>query len=282
MFGHEPPFPLTYEWISLKGEGAMSSSTGVTIGPMDVLELVPSEILRYFIARSKPSKHLEFNTGELLLNLADEYERTCFSIVDSKDENLENLSKRQRVLKEEAEGSIRYSKIHDDSELDDSFKVPFRHLSMLVQIRSNDEDVYSALEKGGYIATAKKPSAKLSEKLSKIRNWIESEHFPDNLRININSSIDWELINNYSFSKDYLSELLLSFQDLDEWRSLEISQAINSPAKKMGLNLGEVYSLLYLIILGEKSGPKLARLLEELEKESICNLISQVVNHKTS
>ena len=30
MFGHEPPFPLTYEWISLKGEGAMSSSSGVT------------------------------------------------------------------------------------------------------------------------------------------------------------------------------------------------------------------------------------------------------------
>ena len=41
----------------------MSSSSGVTIGPMDVLELVPSEILRYLIARSKPNKHLEFNTG---------------------------------------------------------------------------------------------------------------------------------------------------------------------------------------------------------------------------
>ncbi|CAI8256513.1 MAG: Lysine--tRNA ligase [Methanobacteriota archaeon] len=282
MFGHEPPFPLTYEWISLKGEGAMSSSTGVTIGPMDVLELVPSEILRYFIARSKPSKHLEFNTGELLLNLADEYERTCLSIVESKDENTETLSKRQRVLKEEAEGSIRYSKIDNDSEIDDSFKVPFRHLSMLVQIRSNDEDVYSALEKGGYISSAKKPSKKLSEKLSKIRNWIESDHFPDNLRININSLIDIDLIKDYSFSKDYLTELLISFQEINEWRSLEISQAINSPAKKMGLNLGEVYSLLYLIILGEKSGPKLARLLEELDKESICKLVSQAANHKTS
>ena len=92
MFGYEPPYPLTYEWISLKGVGAMSSSTGITIGPMDVLELVPSEILRYLIARSKPSKHLEFNTGELLLNLADEYERTCQSVNSPDEVNIEDLS----------------------------------------------------------------------------------------------------------------------------------------------------------------------------------------------
>ncbi|DAC14913.1 MAG TPA: lysine--tRNA ligase, partial [Candidatus Poseidoniales archaeon] len=33
LFGDEPPMPLTYEWISLRGQGAMSSSTGNTIGP---------------------------------------------------------------------------------------------------------------------------------------------------------------------------------------------------------------------------------------------------------
>ena len=34
LFGDNPPYPLVYEWISLKGQGAMSSSTGNTIGPL--------------------------------------------------------------------------------------------------------------------------------------------------------------------------------------------------------------------------------------------------------
>jgi len=278
MFGYEPPHPLTYEWISLKGEGAMSSSSGVTIGPMDVLKLVPSEILRYLIARSKPSKHLEFNTGDLLLNLADEYERTCQSVSEQNDVNLEELSKRQRVLKKEAEGSVIYSQIDLDTVIDESFKVPFRHLSMLAQIRSDDEDVFLALEKGGYIDSSKSPSKKLSEKLSKIRTWIESEHFPSDLRININTSVNADIIEKYKFSKEYLVELSIKLQELSEWDVLNISQAITLPAKKMNLNLGEVYSLLYIIILGDTSGPKLARLLQELDKERVCQLISQAAN----
>ena len=40
VLGEQPPYPTTYEWISLKGVGAMSSSTGVTIGPLEALELV--------------------------------------------------------------------------------------------------------------------------------------------------------------------------------------------------------------------------------------------------
>ena len=61
LFGHEPPAPLTYEWISLRGQGAMSSSSGNTIGPIEALRLVPPEILRFLIANSKPSKAIELS-----------------------------------------------------------------------------------------------------------------------------------------------------------------------------------------------------------------------------
>ena len=275
MFGHEPPFPLTYEWISLKGEGAMSSSSGVTIGPMDVLELVPSEILRYLIARSKPNKHLEFNTGDLLLNLADEYERVCQSVVDSKGESLDELTKRQRVLKEEAKGSVIYSQITSDSEIDESYKVPFRHLSMLAQIRANDSDVFNALEKSGYINSTKQ-NKKLKEKLSKIRCWIESEHFPFDLKININQSIDKKSLSDFDFKYEvYLLQVLQKFEEIIDWNSENISIAITKPAKELDLSLKNIFQLLYTIFLGKKSGPKLARLLQELDKELVCKLISE-------
>ena len=49
----------------------MSSSSGNTIGPMEALELVPPEILRFLIAQSKPNKAIEFDAGMSLVNLAD-------------------------------------------------------------------------------------------------------------------------------------------------------------------------------------------------------------------
>ena len=80
LFGHEPPAPLTYEWISLRGKGAMSSSSGNTVGPIEALRLVPPEILRFLVANSKPSKAIEFDTGMGLVNLADEYELSLIHI----------------------------------------------------------------------------------------------------------------------------------------------------------------------------------------------------------
>ena len=40
----------------------MSSSSGNTIGPIEALDLVPPEILRYIIARTKVKKHIDFDT----------------------------------------------------------------------------------------------------------------------------------------------------------------------------------------------------------------------------
>ena len=47
----------------------MSSSSGNTVGPIEALQLVPPEILRFLIANSKPSKAIEFDTGMGLVNL---------------------------------------------------------------------------------------------------------------------------------------------------------------------------------------------------------------------
>ena len=54
IFEYPAPHPIVYEWINLKGKGAMSSSTGVTVTISDMLDVVPPEVLRYLIIRSKP------------------------------------------------------------------------------------------------------------------------------------------------------------------------------------------------------------------------------------
>ena len=66
ILGYEPPAKMVYEWIQIKGGGPMSSSAGNTIGPIETLGIVPPEIVRYLVARTKMSKHIDFDTGNML------------------------------------------------------------------------------------------------------------------------------------------------------------------------------------------------------------------------
>ena len=79
----------------------MSSSSGNTVGPIEALNLVPPEIIRYLIAGSKMNRHIDFNTGSALFQMADEYERLV-STPKSRNEDLQ----RQRVAAITQSGAI--------------------------------------------------------------------------------------------------------------------------------------------------------------------------------
>ncbi|RAH11469.1 MAG: lysine--tRNA ligase, partial [Methanobacteriota archaeon] len=175
LFGRNAPVDLTYEWISLRGQGAMSSSSGNTVGPLEALSLVPPEILRYLVASTKPNKAIEFDTGMGLVNIADEFERTTsrdFAIEMEK----EGLSRRQMVAIEDAKTALELSLI---TPLEEASSVTFRHLAMLAQTKSKDEDVWESL------GVDQSPPSTMVERLNRMRTWINSRHFPDELRITI-------------------------------------------------------------------------------------------------
>ena len=75
IYSYPAPFPMVYEWIHLKGVGAMHSSTGIVVTIQEMLDVVPPEVLRYLIIRNKPEKHIEFDPALPLLSLVDEYDQ---------------------------------------------------------------------------------------------------------------------------------------------------------------------------------------------------------------
>ena len=248
LFGDNPPEPLVYEWISLKGQGAMSSSTGNTIGPLEALELVPPEILRYLIASTKPKKAITFDAGMSLVELADEYERMLSR--DLEKELLdESLSRRQKVAIEDLEGALRMSKISERQQ----DNVSFRHLAMLAQIKS-DEEILEII------------GASSKNKLSRMRNWIEGKHFPDQLKIEILDNPKFELDQN-------IKQILRNAFSNCEWNTESISNSISEAIKENEIPARDCYRNLYLAILGKEKGPKLAPILSELSREKVLSLL---------
>ena len=263
LFGKAAPVDLTYEWISLRGQGAMSSSSGNTIGPLEALSLVPPEILRYLVASTKPNKAIEFDTGMGLVNLADEFERTTardFSIEMQK----QGLSRRQMVAIEDAKTALELSLI---SPLEETSKVTFRHLAMLAQTKSNDEDVWISLGLAGNVAQS------MIDRLDRMRTWIQSRHFPDELRITILEEPDVEAVGRLDDENLAILPTLIEALEACEWDASSIQSTISNVAKSQDMSPRHAYRALYLCIMGTERGPRLPTILSEVDHSTIVNLL---------
>ena len=268
LLGGDPPDKIVYEWIQLKGMGPMSSSTGLTIGPMEALSLVPPEILRFVIARSKINRHIEFDTGGALFRTADEYER----LVSSPSQEEEGMTKRQLVAAQTQQGAIRLSQVESGSDpLESVGGVSFRHLSMLAQIKSSDEDVWESLNRSGHIQG--EPGESLMVRLSRMRTWIDGPHFPEDAKIEIKMELGDEARERLdSESKQFLSALSPLLSEC-EWADEQINEAIASACESSGIERRKGYSTIYWALIGRSHGPKASSLLFELDRNAVLSLL---------
>tara|TARA_B110000014_G_scaffold84980_1_gene58209 strand:- start:1828 stop:3249 length:1422 start_codon:yes stop_codon:yes gene_type:complete len=270
MLGSQPPHKLVYEWIQLKGMGPMSSSKGLTVGPMDALALVPPEIMRYVIARSKVGRHIDFDTGPALFQTADEYERLVTEPPGGSDEE---LSRRQQIARDTQLGALRLSQVGRGADPAGSVAgVSFRHLAMLAQIKSSDDDVWNSLRRSGHLEGVAGDS--LTGRLHRMRNWVDGPHFPDAAKIEVRSDISDELRANMTDEhRQFLSSLGNSLKDC-EWTEKAIGDCIRSVAAEVGIGGREAYVALYWMILGKSHGPKASSLMAEMESGHLLSLIS--------
>jgi lysyl-tRNA synthetase class 1 len=236
---------------------------------MDALALVPPEIMRYVIARSKVGRHIDFDTGPALFQTADEYERL---VAEPPGGPNEELSRRQQIARDTQLGALRLSQVKQGADPSGSVGgVSFRHLSMLAQIKSSDDDVWASLRKSGHLDG--EPSETLTGRLRRMRNWVDGPHFPDAAKVEVRTSVDEEARTNLTGAhKEFLSKLSDALSDCD-WNEDAIGDCIKSVASEMGMGGRDAYVSLYWVILGKSYGPRVASIMAEFEKGKILSLL---------
>ena len=73
VFHYSVPGRYEYEWISIKGQGAMSSSKGIVLLPKDLLRIMPPNALRRMMLGRDPARALELDLGEGFPRFINEY-----------------------------------------------------------------------------------------------------------------------------------------------------------------------------------------------------------------
>jgi lysyl-tRNA synthetase class 1 len=243
IFAKPAPFPVPYEFINSLGQTKkMSKSSGDVLTPKDALEVMPPEILRYFVISSRPSRTLTFDAGLGLYTLVDDFSK-----------------------QNEAGASTAVAYAHAGQAEEMIARVPFNHLVAVYQAaRTHPEEVKAILERTGYEDVVHDQWPVIERELKFVKNWLE-KYAPDSVKFEVKEALpDLELA---SEEKAFLAKLADTIETEGDLNGQGMHDAIYAAAEVAGLKPGQAFRAIYRVLLGQDSGPKAGWFLASLDRD---------------
>ncbi len=252
IYGGSAPDHLVYEWIHLKGAGAMHSSTGVAVSAAEMLRIAPPEALRWLVLKPQPQRHIDFDPGLGVLNLVDDYDRAGqarFAGDTSDDRN----------------DYTRAWELSQVAEIPEALPaVPYRHLVTLAQSRPGLDGVVETLQQTGELGDVSAADRDwLARRLRCLENWLAGPA-PDAVRFTLQERPpQLELDRGERDALATLAGLLAEA----EWQPQPLHDLFYTAQEANGLPAKALFKLVYRTLLGQSRGPRLGFFLATLDRK---------------
>ncbi len=212
------PYPIGYEFFLVGGK-KMSSSKGRGLSASEMLEILPPEILRFLMVKTKINQAINFDpAGDTIPKLFDEYQEVGFSREPDKKRILELSQVTDKVKKLP--------------------KIKFMQLAQWIQA-PNMQSQLAKEEAGEWIPYAKR--------------WIEA-FAPEENRFIPKIEIPESSKNLSSEQKKFLAKIL---EELGrDWAPEDLQEKLYIWAKELNLPSHKAFAAIYLSLFGKNYGPK--------------------------
>jgi lysyl-tRNA synthetase class 1 len=247
IYRARPPFPVVYEWISLKGRGEMHSSKGVAITINEMLDIVPPEVLRYLIVRTRPEKTIDFDPGMGLISLIDEFDRVA-AAAEGREYELSRIS------------SI-------------PTRIPFRHMVTVVQIAHDERGIFQCLARSGYNVA---DYENILHQAERVKRWLR-RYAPESVKFSVKEELPATGADLAPGPRAAIREYIRILENLTHWSAEELHNAVYEVAEQQNVPAKDIFMAIYLAFLGQKRGPRLGWFLEALGKEKVLIRLHKVV-----
>ncbi|MBI5680934.1 MAG: lysine--tRNA ligase [Methanobacterium sp.] len=266
IFDYPAPYPVPYEWITLDGD-AMSKSQGVFFTPGQWLEIGAPETLNYFIFRSKPLKHKDFNPKMPFLDFIDQYDRVERIYYDNEE---------AASSKEEEKSK----KIYEICQIQKSENMPFqpsyRFMTVAYQIADGEiERVFEILKKNSQLPDymeklefkdlSEEDLNRLTMRLNHVKNWLET-YAPEFVKFQVMKKIP-----RLPLGEDQ-TQFLLKLADLLEkkdYTAQELHDEMYILLREFDMKPQKAFQAIYKTIIGKKQGPRAASFVLSLDKDFV-------------
>ncbi len=148
--------------------------------------------------------------------------------------------------------------------------VSFRHLALLAQIKPDDNDVWASLRASGSID---QPSGQLRDRLARMRSWIASGHFPEEMKVNLCTEPDVTALEVLSTDQWRVIVALSGTLGNAKWTTDGITAAFKSAGDEAETGMRDVYRASYALFMGAERGPRLAPILSNCSQQEILELV---------
>lgn len=249
IYDAQAPLPLPYNFINRTGETKkMSKSAGDVITAAELLEVLPAEVVWYFILRFAPDKQLFFDQGETLIKLVDDFG----ALLAAPDKTAEQ----QQLVDISLHGVERPT----------VSRVPFSHLMSSYQAALKDpKRTLEIIARTEYAPVVKEDEPIILAELAFIDAWLQ-RHAPEEVKFSIQDSIDGNSLT--EAEQNFLKELADIVEKApDDADGAWFHQAIYELKDSCGLAPKEMFQALYKAIIGKTSGPRAGWFLSILPRD---------------
>lgn len=237
------PCAIAYEHFLFRGK-KMSSSKGIGSSASEMLEMLPGEILRFLMVKTRLNEAIDFDPGkDTIPKLFDEYQEYAQAYFDNRQDD--------------------YARIFELSQVGKGVKQPpkvrFSTLSQWVQMPNMEEKIK---EEG------------LGQWAKYANIWIE-KYAPDSERFSVAKDLPKEIKN---LSKEQKKLLAKISEELDrDWSAEDFQTSLYNWAKEIGISSKEAFVAIYLSLLGKDHGPRASWIILSLDRSFVRERFKQVV-----
>lgn len=273
IFGGTPPAYLAYSFVGTSGAAKMSSSAGRAPTPGDALEIFEAPLLRWLYARRKPSQSITISFDTEVGRVYDEWDALGRRVASGAADAWE------RANRQRASGA-------GSAQLPVTPRLfPFRTLASLVDITAGDDAQILRILRD---IDPDCPLASLDEarpRLDRATTWVR-EFLPAQDRTKIRAEPDHERLARLTTDERQAIALLLDGLEAD-WSSGGLTTlAYGVPKVQAGLPAGApatpelkaaqraLFALLYELLVGRDTGPRLPTLMLSLGPERLRSLLA--------
>ena len=244
VFGIPGPLPVPYDFVNRAGDTKkMSASQGTGIGVAEVVDVLPPEIVRYFMLRFPPEKRLYFDVENGVAQLIDDFAELMQKEPNSKLINLSQAGS-ERVIS----------------------SVPFSHLVGSYQASLRDsEKTIEVIKRTEHADIAGAQAEIIKKELAYINNWLD-KWAPDNVKFDLRKEIKASEFSDAE--KGFLQTLAQKIEqapkDADgDW----FHKAIYDLKDAVGMEPKAMFKTLYKALIGKTSGPRAGWFLSILPRD---------------
>ena len=253
LFDSEPPFPVPYEFINLRGNTKkMSASSGDGILPSEALTVLPPALLKSFVLSARPSLQLFFDLGQgfgRMYELFDDewrkYADDCTLVTPI---------------------ALAVSGVDTVP----STSIPFSHLVVSYQTgQRNKETAIEILRRSEHRDVVDEQKSDILQIFDYIHNWLE-KWAPEELRFVVQKELpDTELSQEQIAMLAELADIIEPEDHAGdgEW----FHRLVHETREKHNLEPKQAFQAIYQVLLGKDYGPKAGWFLSTLDHGMLIN-----------